>query len=199
MSCDSLGPVGRKEQAEASRAALVDAAGQCFAEQGYEATTVAAILDRVGMARGALYHYFPDGKRELFFAVFEQVNEAFHERRDAVGGLDSPLARIRAGARVFLQLCTEDRFARILLVDAPEVVPGQGERGSTFALLREQLAEAVAAGEIAVVDVDVAAIALFGAVRSAGEAVMTADDRSRAVADAARLIDLLLDGLAAGA
>ena len=136
---------------------------------------------------------------ELFFAVFEQVNEAFHERRDAVAALDSPLARIRAGARVFLELCTEDRFARILLVDAPEVVPGQAERGSTYALLRDQLADAVAAGEIAEVDVEVAAIALFGAIRSAGEAVMTATDRTQAVEDAARLIDLLLDGLAAGA
>ncbi len=139
----------RKEQAAASRAALVEAAAACFAEEGYEATTVAAILDRVGMARGALYHYFPGGKRELFFAVFESVNEAFHARRDAVATIESPLGRIRAGARVFLELSTEDRFARILLVDAPEIVPGQAERGSTFALLHEQLVEAKAAGEIA--------------------------------------------------
>src|SRR5215207_2383123 len=80
----TLAPVGRREQAEASRAALVEAAGGCFAELGYEATTVAEILTRVGMARGALYHYFPGGKRELFFAVFETVNQGFHERRDAV-------------------------------------------------------------------------------------------------------------------
>jgi AcrR family transcriptional regulator len=44
----------RKEQARASRAALLDAARECFATWGYEATTVAAILDRAGMARGAL-------------------------------------------------------------------------------------------------------------------------------------------------
>jgi AcrR family transcriptional regulator len=189
--------VRRKEQAAASRAALVDAAAACFAEEGYEATTVAAVLDRVGMARGALYHYFPGGKRELFFAVFEAVNEAFHRRRDAVASIESPLGRIRAGARVFLELATEDRFARILLVDAPEIVPGQGERGSTFALLQEQLAEAQAAGEIVDVDLEVAAIALFGAIRSAGETVMAAPDQAAAVSAATRVVGLLLDGLAA--
>ncbi len=190
--------MGRKEQAEASRAALVTAAGRCFAELGYEATTVAAVLDRVGMARGALYHYFPGGKRELFFAVFEAVNESFHQRRDAVADLPSPLARIRAGARVFLELCTQDDVARILLVDAPEVVPGQTERGSTYALLQEQLDEARAAGELDDVDVEVAAMALFAAIRSAGEAVMVAEDRAAALEEATRVVDRLLDGLAAG-
>jgi AcrR family transcriptional regulator len=188
--------VNRKEQAAASRAALVDAAGACFAERGYEATTVAEILDRVGMARGALYHYFPDGKRELFFAVFEAVNEGFHERRDAVAGLATPLERIRAGVGVFLDLCTEDEVARILLIDAPAVVPGQAERGSTYDLLLGQLGELLAdVGEPAPFDAEVMAMALFSAVRSAGEYVMAAPDRPRARAEAGRALDLLLDAL----
>ncbi len=124
--------MGRKEQAEASRAGLIEAARQCFTESGYEATTVAAVLERAGMARGALYHYFPDGKRELFTAVFRVVDERFHRQRDAVFTLESPFARIRAGIRVFIDLCTEDDFARIILIDAPNIVPDQGELGTSY-------------------------------------------------------------------
>jgi AcrR family transcriptional regulator len=192
-------PVGRREQAAASRAGLLEAARQCFTEQGYEETTVAAILDRAGMARGALYHYFPGGKREVFTAVFDVMNDAFHRRRDALGAIESPLGRIRAAIRVFLELCTEDDFAQILLIDAPRLVPGQGEtdRGSSYELLRSQLAAAGAAGDVRRVDADVTAMALYGAIRSAGEYVIAAPDRAKAVGEAARTLDLLVDGLSA--
>jgi AcrR family transcriptional regulator len=187
--------VGRREQAEASRAGLVEAARQCFAERGYEETTVAAILERAGMARGALYHYFPDGKRELFGAVFEVVDDSFHRRRDALLTLESPMARIRAGIRQFLDLCTDDDFSRIILVDAPKVVPGQGGLGSSYRLLRDQLTAAVEAGEVRSLDPEVTAIALYGAARRAGEYVIEATDRAHAASEAARTLDVLLDGL----
>lgn len=187
--------MGRKEQAEASRAGLVEAARQCFTAHGYEATTVAAILERAGMARGALYHYFPDGKREIFNTVFETINEEFHRRRDALAEIDSPLARIGAGISVFLDLCTEDDFARIALIDAPRLVPGQAERGSSYELLRVQLEEATAAGETHAIHTEAMAISLYGAVRSAGEFVISATDRDTAAKTAAQTIDLLLAGL----
>ena len=187
----------RKEQAEASRAALIEAAAQCFTEQGYEATTVAGILERVGMARGALYHYFPGGKRELFAAVFDSINEAFHERRDAVAGIPSPMGRIRAAAEVFLELCTEAEFARILLIEGPKHVPGQDQRGSTYALLRAQLDEARSLGELPDVDTEITATALYGAIRAAGDSIVAASDRAVARRDAARVIGHLLDGLTA--
>ena len=187
--------MNRKDQAAASRIALLEAAAGCFSELGYEATTVAEILDRVGMARGALYHYFPGGKRELFFAVFEAVNEGFHQRRDAVAGLPSPLERIRAGVGVFLDLCAEDDVARILLIDAPALVPGQLERGSTYELLLGQLEELAADPSSPVFEPEVLAMALFSAVRSAGEHVMAAEDRPRARLEAEQAVGLLLDAL----
>jgi AcrR family transcriptional regulator len=173
----------------------VEAGRQCFAEKGYEATTVAAILERAGMARGALYHYFPGGKRDLFRAVFDSVNQAFHRRRDALLECDSPLARIRAGVRVFLDLCTEDDFARIALMDAPNLVPGQAGRGSSYELLRSQLEEATAAREIRGLHPEAMAMALYGAVRSAGEFVIGSSDRKKAVAEATRSLDRIVESL----
>jgi len=185
----------RKEQAEASRAALVEAARQCFTARGYAATTVAEILDRAGMAQGALYHYFPAGKREIFQAVFETINDEFHRRRDALLTINSPLGRISAGIEVFLELCTSDDFARIALVDAPQVVPGQSERGTTYALLRSQLDEAKAAGEVGRIDAQATAMALYAAIRAAGEFVMAADDRPRAAKTAAKPLQQMVEGL----
>jgi hypothetical protein len=105
------------------------------------------------------------------------------------------MARIRAGLRVFLDLCTEDDFARIALVDAPRLVPGQAERGSSYELLRAQLEDAAAAGEVRGFEVEVMAMSLYGAVRSAGEFVITASDRNHAATMAAQSLDVLLDGL----
>jgi AcrR family transcriptional regulator len=189
--------MSRKEQAAASRAGLVEAARRSFTELGYEKTTVAEILERAGMARGALYHYFPGGKAEIFTAVFDMVNDAFHQRRDALLELPSPLARLETGVAVFLELCTEDAFARIALTDAPRVVPGQGGRGSSYALLREQMAEALAAGELLPLDVDATAMALYGAVRSAGEFVIAAGDREAAATAATRAVNRFLQGIKA--
>ncbi len=187
--------MGRKEQATASRAALVAAARECFTEAGYEDTTVAAILARTGMARGALYHYFPDGKAEIFRAVFDELSDGYHERRDALRRLASPTARLRAGIALFLELCAERDFARVMLTDAPHVVPGHSERGTSFALLREQVGEAVEAGELRRLDVDAASIALYGAVRGAGTFVIESKDDPGAIRTATRTIDLFLDGL----
>ena len=96
---------------------------------------------------------------------------------------------------MFIDLCTEDDFARIILIDAPNIVPGQGELGTSYAMLRAQLVEAVAAGEVRTLDPEVMAIALYGAARRAGEYVTAASNRKHAAAEATRSLDLLLDGL----
>lgn len=187
--------MGRKEQAEASRAGLVDAARRCFTEQGYDSTTVAGILERAGMARGALYHYFPGGKAEIFTAVFEEVNGEYHERRDALLALPSAVDRLKGGIRVFLELCADESFSRIALADAPRLVPGQGGRGTSYKLLAEQISDAIGCGELRPLDVEAAAMALYGAVRASGEFVTASLDRTAAVEIAAETIDALIDGL----
>lgn len=189
---------GRKEQAAASRAALVDAARVCFTEYGYDTTTVAAILERAQMARGALYHYFPGGKAEIFSAVFELVDGEYHARRDAMLKLPTAVTRLKGGADVFLDLCTDQGFARIALADAPRVIPEQNELGSSYRLIREQLADAIAAGELRPLDVEVTARALYGAIRSAGEFVIESEDPRASVEPATATIHAFLDGLTSG-
>jgi len=191
--------MGRREQAEASRAALVAAARACFTESGYDGTTVAEVLRRAGMARGALYHYFPGGKDELFAVVYRDVDDQLHRRVDALAASESPLAALRESAVVFLQLCTRDDFARITVLEGPRVMaeaatPHGSVLGRSYDRMRDGVAAAIEAGEMADLDPDAVATALYGAVRDLGARVATAGPRKRrtAAAEAEQVLDLVL-------
>lgn len=65
----------RTAQAEATRAALIDAARELFVEKGYHDTGTEEIVLAAGVGtRGALYHHFTD-KKALFEAVWERPGE----------------------------------------------------------------------------------------------------------------------------
>ena len=61
-----------KEDAQATRAALLDAAERVFQERGVSRTTLAEIATEAGVTRGALYWHFKD-KADLFNAMMERV------------------------------------------------------------------------------------------------------------------------------
>ncbi len=61
-----LGPDERRRQ-------LIDAAHAVFAQRPYEQVTLEEVARAAGVRRGLLYHYFPDGKPQLFAAVYEAV------------------------------------------------------------------------------------------------------------------------------
>jgi AcrR family transcriptional regulator len=51
--------MARQERATRTRAAILEAAATVFAERGYEAATIADILVRADVTKGALYFHFP--------------------------------------------------------------------------------------------------------------------------------------------
>lgn len=59
----------RKEQAEATKRRLTDEAKKAFSENGYKGTSVRSLSKSLGISESLLYHYFPDGKKELFCQV----------------------------------------------------------------------------------------------------------------------------------
>jgi len=65
------------------RPAILRAATDVFAEQGFAAVTVAEIAHRAGIGKGTVYEYF-SSKEELLFAVFEWMNEDIAERIKAL-------------------------------------------------------------------------------------------------------------------
>nr|ASV47045.1 TetR family transcriptional regulator [uncultured bacterium] len=61
-----MSPVTRPRNAAATRAALLVAARELFATDGYERTTVRAVADRAGVNQALLFRYF--GNKEGLFA-----------------------------------------------------------------------------------------------------------------------------------
>ena len=58
----------------ARRDEIIDAALRCFAEKGYQRTSMADVIDEPGLSAGAIYGHFA-GKKELFAAVAGRVLE----------------------------------------------------------------------------------------------------------------------------
>ena len=62
------------ERTEATTTALVDAARELFAKDGYAATSLDAVAAKARVTKGAVYHHF-QGKQQLFEAVFAREVE----------------------------------------------------------------------------------------------------------------------------
>ena len=85
------------ERTEATRAALIAAARELFAERGYAGVGTEEIVAAARVTRGALYHHFED-KRDLFRAVHEQL-EAEIARDDRGARWSGGRGPARAAAR----------------------------------------------------------------------------------------------------
>lgn len=85
-----------------TRARLLEVAVECFAESGYEATSVAEICRRTGVSKGAFYHHFA-GKQALFLELFQhwldQIDEQLQEARDSAQSVDEALRSMAGSAR----------------------------------------------------------------------------------------------------
>lgn len=112
----------RERQAEATRQLLVSVARDLFTERGYSATSIEDIIQRAGVARGALYHHFP-GKDALFRAVYDAVmaDTASRVVAAALAGPE-PWHAVRAGLSAFLDACLEPEFRRIVVLDSVPVL-----------------------------------------------------------------------------
>jgi AcrR family transcriptional regulator len=81
----------RQERGKKRIAQILDAAGEIFANVGYEASTTNAIAAHAGMSPGSLYQFFPNKE-----AIAEALAERYaHEMEDAhAAALDPALATL---------------------------------------------------------------------------------------------------------
>ena len=163
------------------------------------------IVRAAGVTRGALYHHF-EGKRELFAAVYEQIERELAERIASgalAAGAPSPLEAMRAGTEMFLAVCTEPEAQRIVLLDGPSVLGWDrwreiaAEHG--LGLIEASLRAAVDAGAIAEQPVRPLAHVLMGALDEAAMLVARAEDPERMRVEVGRTLEFLLDGLSVAA
>ena len=113
----------RQDRGQTTRDLLVSEATRLFAERGFEATSVEAVLDAAGVSRGSLYHHFRS-KEALFEAVLDAAEVRIGEATllAAMEVADDPVASLRAGALEWIRLAGDPVVQRIVLIDAPAVL-----------------------------------------------------------------------------
>ncbi len=103
---------------EARKAAIVEAALECFTKYGYDGATNKLIAEAAGMkSAGIIYHYFPS-KEDLFQACLERVS-AFDTMRETLAtNLDDPPdIFLRKVGGAYLTMMREDqRLVRLFLL-----------------------------------------------------------------------------------
>jgi TetR/AcrR family transcriptional repressor of nem operon len=102
--------VGRPRQFD--EAEVLDAAIQAFWAKGYEATSMADLLEVTGLHKGSLYQAFGD-KHTLFVAALRRYLEGMRSRKNVLlRETESPLEGIRAVAHALVDLASEDEPIR---------------------------------------------------------------------------------------
>ena len=186
------------DAAETARRVL-EAAREVFAADGFAAASVDDIARRAGVTRGAVYHHY-DGKPGLFRAVAEQLQAEVAARVVAEAEQEADAAgQLRAGSHAFLDAITDDRAARVLLIDAPAVLGWTRWRELDAAASGRELREAVEAlGTVRPELVDALTQQLSGAMNEAALWLADAGDDATAREAAHAALDLILDAVAPG-
>lgn len=189
-----------EETRERRRQDLLDAAWRCVAAAGYRNLRVDAVCAEAGVSKGAFYTYFTQ-KQDLLLALFDDDSAGLGELVDraaqrptgidqvrrfladvAARGSDPAVVQLRAD--LWAELASDDALrARFL-----EAVQERRAR------LGEQLAAAVASGEI----VDVPTNALASVVLALADGLMlhrALDPNGFRWTNVGRALDVLLDGL----
>jgi AcrR family transcriptional regulator len=189
----------QQERREATTTALVEAARDLFAHDGYAATSLDAIVAKAGVTKGALYHHFA-GKRELFAAVFAAEQEKLSEVvAAAYARHEDPWDAFEGGCRAFVKACQEPGVQRITLLDAPAALGWEEIRkieSGSLEMMVLGIDRAIEAGRIAAHDSRQLAHLLFGAICETAMVVARAPDQRAALREAVAELASVLYALA---
>src|SRR5258708_32621479 len=89
-------PNKRAQQASETRARLVAAAAELFAQRGYSATSVAAIGEAAGVSRGLVNFHFQTKEKLLHAVIEELVSDLESHMFPADATVDPPIPLLGA-------------------------------------------------------------------------------------------------------
>lgn len=146
-----------------TRAELVEAARRLFAKEGYDATSVQAIIDAVGVSKGSFYHYFESKESVLDSVVETMTRQALDEvaplvadaTLSAVDKLNRFMAAMRCWRLAHMPLVRET--LRVLMRDENAIIHHKiHQRSAQLArpLLARILAQGVREGVFRIADVE---------------------------------------------
>ncbi len=193
-----MGP--RSEKAEATRAKLIEVAGELFGERGYDDVSIEEVLERTGVSKGALYHHFPS-KEALFEAVYRMGEQTcLEEIAKAAMKETDPLEMLRSGCQMWLDMAMDPHVQQIALIDGPAVLGWQRWREIdeeyAFGLTKHVMQQAADAGAIRGENVEMTAHLALAMLGEAAMVIAKAEDKKKAREEAGAAVDRMVDALA---
>ncbi|CAN5850251.1 TetR/AcrR family transcriptional regulator [soil metagenome] len=154
------------QRGEERRRQLMAFAAERFAENGYHPTSVAEIVEGLGVGKGVFYWYF-DTKEELLRAILAEGQLDLRRRqRAAIADAATPVARIERGIRASIEWSLEQKvFFRLFQFAATDDrFTDNLRKGEKVAIgdAARHVADAMAAGEIPDSNAEVLAHAMLG-------------------------------------
>ena len=193
---------GRRQQehSEATRRALLHVARKQFTKYGYDGASIDQITKQARVTRGALYHHFREGKKELFRTVFEELEVEIVTKVAHAAPPDGDVwDMVLTGVRAFLDACMEPAVQRVVLLDAPSVLGWETWRSIDeqygYGIVRASIEASIAAGVIDPQPIDALGHMFLGALNEAALLIARASDPARARAEVEQTLLRLLEGL----
>jgi TetR/AcrR family fatty acid metabolism transcriptional regulator len=184
------------------REAILKAATQVFARNGFFQSQVADVARAAGVAAGTVYLYFRS-KDDLLVSLFERtMREALAEAKLALDGVDDPRDRLTRIAQVHLERLGRDRdLAVVFQVELRQSTKFMERFSSTY--LRDylgQIRDTIAHGQTRGVfrgDVNptIAAKIFFGALDEMATNWILSRRRYSLAAQADAIVDLFVNGV----
>jgi AcrR family transcriptional regulator len=155
---------------EERRQQLLDTATRMFAERGYHPTSVADIVDGVGVGKGVFYWYF-ESKEQLFLELMARARDDMRLAQVAfIADEPDPVRRLEGGIRASLDWLESHRdiiaLFQIASVDTRFASALRQAQEDEAAQLATHLKDAIATGRIPDGDPLVLAHAVLGAVEA---------------------------------
>ncbi|WP_216214271.1 TetR/AcrR family transcriptional regulator [Amycolatopsis aidingensis] len=194
----------RELYSEATRAALLDAATELFAERGFAGTTLEGVASVARVTRGAVYHHFA-GKTALFEAVLERMELGVIEKvTESAERAEDPLAGALAALDTFLRECCDPLYTRLAWQEGPVALGWNRwvelEEYYAYGITERLVRGLVEAGYIRDVPLGTTARFAFSLLGAAGRELMEADeaDKTRVKNECGALLRRFLAGLLTG-
>lgn len=148
------------------RAQLIAYATERFAADGYHPTSVADIVDGLGVGKGVFYWYF-DSKEELFIEILRTAQRDLRRRQQrAIEGVEDPVRRLELGIRAgVLWMAEHNDLRRLFEFARTEGTFARAMRAGQAVLVGDAVAhlkEAIVEGRIADRDPESLALGILG-------------------------------------
>ena len=183
------------------RAQLLAYATTRFAQDGYHPTSVADIVDGLGVGKGVFYWYF-ESKEQLFTEILRTAqNDMRRTQQRRIEGVEDPVERIQLGVRAaVLWMSEHDDLRRLFEFARTEAAFNDAMKAGQRVVVNDAVAhlkEAIVLGRIPDRDPEVLAHAILGVANHLTRVFIgSRGQEPEAVAD--MVVTFCMEGIGAG-